>query len=424
MNRRCLSASAMAAVASGAGTEEDERHALECGACARRVHLVRRAGLAGLVPIAEVVEEIDVLVTRFLSTPPTSWWRVAREPDYQRADFARKLLTLAIDARFRDRALAVDLAEASTRILDALPSNAPDVADLRFEAWKFSTAILREAGRYGRMAAAFVSAEDAARYSSDPELAHASILLSRALYLAEPDIWQPEEAAALLERARRVFEARDPVRLRAALTTGALLSLRSGDLIAAREVFQTVLALTPPTDHRAHLDALSNLAWARVELRCADADTEQVVAALIAANAQIGRLVQLARAHWMMGRVHLIRGDCDDAVDFLELAAGGIGDRDSVIRIGLDTIEALLLAERFSDAYELARDMASLAVELDQREPSRRRSLTAQVFAYLREAADRQALTADLVAEVARYLDRIRVQPPFEFVPPMPLTDM
>jgi hypothetical protein len=50
--------------------------------------------------------------------------------------------------------------------------------------------------------------------------------------------------------------------------------------------------------------------------------------------------------------------------------------------------------------------------------------LTAQVFAYLREAAHRQALTPDLVADVARYVDRITRQPPIAFVPPMPLAAM
>ncbi|MDP9192851.1 MAG: hypothetical protein M3P06_14210 [Acidobacteriota bacterium] len=47
-----------------------------------------------------------------------------------------------------------------------------------------------------------------------------------------------------------------------------------------------------------------------------------------------------------------------------------------------------------------------------------------QVLAYLREAAQREAWTADLVADLARYVDRITRQRPFDFVPPMPLADM
>jgi hypothetical protein len=49
--------------------------------------------------------------------------------------------------------------------------------------------------------------------------------------------------------------------------------------------------------------------------------------------------------------------------------------------------------------------VASAAVALDRREPSRRHALTSQVLSYLREAAQQQALTADLVAEVRDFPD-------------------
>jgi hypothetical protein len=126
----------------------------------------------------------------------------------------------------------------------------------------------------------------------------------------------------------------------------------------------------------------------------------------------------------MMGRVHVIRCDYDAAIELLRTAMVTIGDDDSSIRFGLDTIEALLLADRHHEAFELARKLAAAAVALEQREPSRRHGLTTQVFAYLREAALRQVLTADLVAEAARYTDRITRQRPFAFAPPMPLVDM
>ncbi len=93
-----------------------------------------------------------------------------------------------MDARLRDRPVAVDLAKAATTIVDLCDS--PDMAELRFEAWKFSSAILREAGRYAELPTAFLKAAEAAPTTSNPELAHASVLLSRALYYSEPDIWK------------------------------------------------------------------------------------------------------------------------------------------------------------------------------------------------------------------------------------------
>ena len=101
-----------------------------------------------------------------------------------------------------------------------------------------------------------------------------------------------------------------------------------------------------------------------------------------------------------------------------------IGDPDASIRAGLDLIEALLLDGQHREADVLAHELADVAVSLDQSEPSRRRQLTAQVLAYLREAAERQAWTADLVSDVARYIDRIVRQRPVDFIPPMSLAAM
>jgi tetratricopeptide (TPR) repeat protein len=271
---------------------------------------------------------------------------------------------------------------------------------------------------------AFASAEDAAKATADPELAEASVLLSRALFHAEPDVWNPDEAAALLDRVERVFAQRDAARLQTAITARAFLLFRSGDTAAAREKFDLVLAATPKTDRASYLNALSNLTWVRVELREAGTEVEQTIAFLIDENTALGRAVQIARARWMMGRVLVVRGDYEAAIDLLNTAMIEIGDVDSSIRIGLDEIEALLLDERYHEAFALARELASTAVAFNEGEPSRRHALTTQVLAYLREAAQRQALTADLVSEVARYIDRITRQQPFDFVPPMPLAAM
>lgn len=422
-SRSCLSSEAMADLVRGTGTEEDQQHSIECATCARRVSLLRRIRSAGPGPLAEAVDEVEELVARLLAAHRGSWWRVVKEREYRRPEVARRLLRLGVDARLRDPSLAVDLAKATTTIADSL-ADTEGVADLRFEAWKFSSAVLREAGRYEETGVAFVRAEEAAQATSDPELAQASVLLSRALFCAERDIWRPDEATALLDRAESVFSRRDPARMQALLTARGFLLFRTGTMAAAREVFRAVLERTSRADRESYLNALSNFIAPRIELREAAVDVEQSIALLIEENAALGRSAQVARARWMMGRVHVIRGDYDAAIDPLRTAMVRIGDDDSFIRFGLDTIEALLLADRHHEAFELARELATVAVALEQREPTRRHGLTTQVFAYLREAAQRQVLTADLVVEAARYIDRITRQRPFAFAPPMPLVDM
>ena len=422
MKDACLTADEIADLARGIATADEEHHLDRCGSCRQRVTLLRRIAAAGVGRIAEVAGEVDDLVDRLLDAPRATWWKIVRQADYQRGDVARRLLALAIDARLKDRTLAVALAKAATAIVDSLPDR--DAAELRFEAWKFSSAILREAGRYSELPEAFRKAEAAARSTANPELADASLCLSRALLYAEPDIWRPDEASGLLDRAERVFAERDKARVLAVLTTRAFLLFRSGDLASASKLFAMLVDATSSNSDQGHLDALANWLAVQIELREAGSNIEQTLGYLLKEHRRAGRTVQIARARWMMGRLHVVRGEYHEAIESLREAMDQIDDSDASLRIGLDTVEALLLADSYHDAYTLAHGLASAAVALDQREPTRRHNLTTQVFAYLRDAARREALTADLVTECARYLDRITRQRPLEFVPPMPLTEM
>lgn len=425
IDKGCLSAQAIAdLVDGGEATKADERHVRACAACSRRVSLVRRARSAGIDPIGDAVAEIDNLAAQLESTPRHAWWKLVREADFQRPDVARRILALVLDARLRDPRRALDLANAATTIVDTLPLS-HESAGVRFDAWMYTASLLREAARYAEAERALKTAEEAAYAVTDPELALASVWLSRALLSAEPDVWQIAEASALLDQAEAVFARRsDDLRIQAVLTARAFLLYRSGDLLAARQQFAELVDVALTRDREAYLNAVSNLMWVRVELREAEPEVEAMVHLLINENLSINRAVQVARARWMMGRINLARGDYDHAVHLFRSAMADIEDSDASIRIGLDAAEALLLGGRHSEGLHLARELASAAVALDQREPSRRRALTAQVLAYLKAAAQRQAWTPDLVADLARYIDRITRQRPFDFVPPMPLAEM
>jgi tetratricopeptide (TPR) repeat protein len=376
--RPCLSAEELADFLRGVGAQDDKRHVASCDACTRRVSLLRRSLSAGAEPITDIVTEVDELVTTLLAAPRGTWWKRVLEPEYRRADIARRLLSLCVDARLRDRPLAVEFAKAATAIVDRLVRDVPETADLRFEAWKFYSAVLREAGRYAETEVAFTRAEAAAPATSDPELSQASMLLSRALFCAELDVWKPEEATALLDRAEPLFARHDASRLKDVVAVRGLLLFRAGDIRAAYERFSVVLETTPRADREGYLNALMNVTCVRVELRDINAEAEQSISLLIAENMALGRAVQVARARWMMGKLHVLRGNYDAAVDLMRAAMDEIGDSDSWIRIGLDTIEALLLARRDDEVQKLLPELAVTAITLDDREPSRRQ------FAYAR----------------------------------------
>jgi hypothetical protein len=170
--------------------------------------LLRRIDSAGIDPIADTAAEVNALIAKLRAAPRNEWWKMVLEPEYRRPDVARRLLSLGVDARLRDRQLAVEFAKAATTIVDRLLRSGHDVPDLRFETWKFASAMLREAGRYEEAGLAFVSAEDAAKATSDPELAQASVLLSRALFHAEPDVWNRRSGGSAQSSGAGVYPAR------------------------------------------------------------------------------------------------------------------------------------------------------------------------------------------------------------------------
>lgn len=423
MTRACLSADELVDAVQEILPAPAHGHLLGCPTCAARVALLRRIDVAGIEEIADAAAEVETAIAGLLVLPRDKWWRVVREEQYQRPDVVRRLAALAGDVSGRDGKLAVALVTAATRIVEVLPRNQPEVCALRFDTWKLASAILREAGKYEDTEVALARAEEAAPSAADPKLAEALVLFYRALLFAEPDVWRPGEAAALLDRVEPIFRE-NPTRRQAVRTARAFLLFRSGDFVSARTRFAEILSATPPAPRDAFRTALSNLIAARIRLGDVDADVDQAIELLVDENTACGRTVHAAHARWLKGKVRRLQGAYDESVDLLYAAMKEIGDGDSAIRVGLDLIEALLLAGRHGEALVQAQQSSAEAIALDRREPSRRRSLTASVLAYTREAAHRGALTADLVSELSRYVDRIDRQRATDFIPPMPLAHM
>lgn len=420
----CPSGDALAAYAEGIVAAEVAEHVRDCSDCSAVVEILQQ--LEALDMINEVdryLNDVGTLLDDFESTPREGWPELLADAAYQRADLARRLLARGLDARWRDAALAIDLTRAAATIAEALRSDAADLADLRFDSWKYHSALLRESGRYEDCRGALVRAEEAADHTTDVELARASILLSRALLAIEPDVWEPEEARASLDLVEPIYLRRDTDRWRHARDVRAHLLCRAGDSTCVA-LFEEVLAGTSDRARDAYNDSLANLIVARVEFGDASPDIDEYLARIEAHDRTRNATALLARDEWLRGRLDALRQRHEPAVERFRNAIAqyrGIGNDDAAVRVGIDAVASLIVIEEYDEATELCRELAAWSAHLDEHEPSRRRALTAEVTHYLRELAQRSILTVDVVAEVRRYVHKITNQRPFPFVPPIPV---
>lgn len=427
---RCLPPAIAAAYVSDeldpAAEADVQEHLAGCVACRDCVAILRRIFAAGSA-VAEAIEEVGSLVERLLSEPDHRWPLLANEPEYHRWDVVRRLLALAVEERERNTRRAAQMARTAGAIAELLPDHEHGVHDLRFEAAKLESALLREAGRYTECRAALERADRAADRVRDVRLARAAVFLSRALICAEPDIWEPEEALELLDAAERVYrQRRNPERLRAALTVRGMVLFRMGRAAEARARFEEVLERTQSSDELAYADAHANLAQALLETGDFTA-AERSVKIATTANMRHGRPVDKARNIAVEARLQQSLDNHEEAVRHAEHAMHefeSCNSSDEAVRAGLIAVQSLLVLQEDDRARLLTIRLAEKSADLDQREPSRRRALTAQAFAYLRQLAVRASLTPDIVGLVRTYLQKLVVKPATSFVPPMPLTEM
>ena len=426
----CLSADTLARLAEGdAGVDPgEEEHARECAVCARHLSLLRACLALGVDEISEETQEVDALLRELWTEREWRWGRMVSDPRFHRPSLARRMLALALVTRESDTRLALGYSSSAIKIVEALSRDPAEIADLRFDAWRYHANLLRELGAYGPCRDAFVSAEQAAQAATDAEASKALVDLSRALLVMEPDVWEPTEGLALLQSAERVFEKRgDRERLIHVRTVRGMLAIRAGNPVEAASIFAEILAVTSREHENRFADAQRNYLWAIVHAGGADDEILEQIGSLEMFDERREAHINILRDRWMRGLVGLARGRLNEAVALLRNTMRGFdakGHADTSIRVGIDAVRALLVAQRYEECVELARDLASRAVGLDQREPKRRRALTAEAVSYLRDAAQHEILTPDLAQSIARYVDQITHQRPLDFVPPMPLHQM
>ena len=373
--------------------------------------------------IRDCLIELDALLAELKAEPPHRWPLLAGEPRFRRTDFAHRLITAGLDARWKNPAEAIDLTEAAAKITDLLQDDDPQLAEIRFQAWKYHSALLRESGRYDECRAALARATEAAAQVQDVEMADAAIVFSRALLASEPDVWRPEEAAALLDVVDEIFARRSHERWLAARSARGTLLYRLADP-ACVGVYEQVLDETPESDRAAWLEALANIIVGRIECGDSSQDIDDQLATVEMHHRRANERSRVARDHWFRGKLLRLRHEHERAVQILQQSIveyQELADYDAAVRVGIDTVASLIALERYETATELTRTLAEWSVRLDLNEPSRRRALTAQVMSYLRELAHRHSLTEDVVLDVRRYVFRITHQRPVAFLPPLPL---
>lgn len=408
----------------------DAAHCAACDDCTLSVeHAALAAALCGTsddlrgVIVAEH-REARALVAALIEHEPSHRWPLIVRSDerFHTAAAATELLGLCRAEHGCSPLRACDLSETACVSADRL-AKARETDLLRATAWKERANTLREVRRYAEAAAALDSAD---RIASDVGESYVVAVMryARAVLYIEPDVFRVDDALALLDDATLAALAarHDGMRHRGAIYSRAIAHYRASRYRHALAILAALLeehgAAMPATERADVLSLASSChcgtaAYAPA-LQCAEA-----AVSLAAVTAGVPRIA-FARQLWTRGEARLGIADTDGATaDFGAALATfrAAGIRDEVLRLRLAIVHAALTADAGADVLQECEEIARQSLELDAREPDRRRHFTAEALRYVREAARHRALTVGALAEVRDYLGMLSRRPPLRFGP-------
>lgn len=231
----------------------------------------------------------------------------------------------------------------------------------------------------------------------EPELASVAYIRATVIYTQG----QISEAQQLLAGAIDVFRLYgDETRLRNAQLLQAALLERAGDTMAAAAVLQTLLRESPVEDTALRGRILNNLGVCMLAHDPARAESclQQARHCLQTA----GLTTEVLRTEWHLGRVAMLTGRRDEALQRLAAAA----ERASVLglvvdlaMIALDRADLHLQEEAYDQVALLCRD----AHASFQRAGAR--PFQAEAFVYLEKAAKSQTLSMSQISAVRQYFE-------------------
>ena len=421
--RPCPGLADLAAFVSGDGAPGVATHVDACDPCSRRVAVARRALEANLTSaaVAAAGEEIEALLGELLARPQKERERLALKDRFARAALAHRFCSLATSEWERDLNAALDHIHVATIIASRLASRGERAAELEFEAWKHRSTIHRKRGECDAARAALTRAAAAIDHCTDRELKRAVVAYADAAICASRDVWEPQQAIALLMRCEAVFRRRDPSRHRDARTLRGIVHLHAGEYEDAHRIFSAVAADTDPIDESAYADAHRNLANSLIRLGRLD-EADQLLKVTRALDDRLKRSLHVVRDDALAAIALDVAGRYAAAADAYQQVGKrfiAAGERESGLLAGVASAVALVAASRPAEARIVLQGLLTT----DVASSSERRRFTAEALAYLRELAEREQLTPDVATGVGLYIDRIHVQRARPFVPPMsPLT--
>lgn len=292
--------------------------------------------------------------------------------------------------------------------------------NLQFEGWRDCASICVRLGHLTDAWDALDRAGSIVPFISDGEHAKGQLLYARAYVGSQPDVWKIDESLSWTNEASRIFERTDSERLRSTAEMRAYIHYCRGEHAAAVEICRKLW------EERPEVGLALNFASYLVEY--GESSTAHELLEWTRPRIDDLNTVTVARRDFIAGRAWAAQQEWDTAVDVFTRAVAGfrrVGMEDTAIRVELGRIRAAVSARPDSAvtlelAIEDLRRLVTTSVELDRREPTRRRRFTVEALEYLRELAEAAVLTIDSLRHVEEYLDAITRGPARPFIRPVP----
>jgi len=373
---------------------------------------------------AAVRAEIDAL---FADAPEHRWGLMfldSRNTHLHRSVVVRDLLLRAEKLSGSKPRQALNISSAAISVCDAMTAvDRPPAPELRFEALKLHSSLLRDVGMLDEALSVLGRAWTVADATEHREQYRATLSLCAAIIYVEPDLAKFDEAINLAESAAAVLDVCGDQR-RAVIarhTKAYALAVRDRFEAAVpllRGVVEEILEAGGTTHDAAMAHAL--LAWCYVQLgRFGEALDHARIAEHL--HSERGETIDAARAAHVAARAIAGMGRFDDVRDEFTRAADVVfrAERFDVwCVLRLDYIAAALAADECADVRADAEGVARVAMTVGTTDSTLRRRFAAEACDCLRRVATRDALTYEIAEYVRKFIERNAKQRPVKFTPP------
>jgi tetratricopeptide (TPR) repeat protein len=328
---------------------------------------------------------------------------------------AGRLLERSRDEFERDPRKSMLMARAAIWVAERAAS-----ADLQFEGWRDCASLCIRLGHLGDAWDALDRAAAFVQRTTEPLYSTALLLYAKAYVGSQPDVWRLEEALSWTDEAARIFERTDAQRLRATAEMRAFIHNVRGEHAAAVEICRSLW--------EQHQDVGLALNFANYLVDHGEPEGAHTLLDWSVSKFSLEDIVTVGKHREIRGMAYSAQHQWDAAAAAFAQAVRAVqsvGMDDTAIRVELSRVRAVVSAAPDSatvidKAIADMRRLAQTSAELDRREPTRRRRLTAEAFQYLRELGEAKALTLDSLRHVEGYLCEITRGPARPFVRPLP----